>query len=150
MPGYEFLPLVRIKPSTGNEVTLDLGRGLTDVPRPLSARLSWGYDIEKRVAASKKLRPRRKGMRPVVTVTLLAAGAMADTAVVAQIVNAALNDTITTEISLDNGTVWREMLLTKFEGPTPTQNKSRAGATFVLEFTAVDVVWEAPALASGS
>ncbi len=149
MSGYGFYVLARVAPPNGEEIVLDCEQ-LTFAPGPTQRSLSYALDQKTREDVNGRLRVRRRGFRPEVSLTFIDGGDMLDSELVAQLVNAFADPQTAVFISLDGGAVWREAALTKFSGPKPIKGKPFAGAQYDLTLQCVDLIPEIPGLGAGN
>ena len=152
MDGYRWYVQVRITPPNGAAETIDLMTDLTRVPGLGPAQVELEYTVQRkdRQDINRRLRSRIDGVRPTVTLTIEAGGDMADSAIVARILNALLDREKAVELTLDGGTAWREVELSKFKGPTPNRGKTFAGCRWEITLLGVDLLTEIPDLMQGN
>ena len=148
MSGFEWHPLVRMTPDNGAAEVFDLRTLLTDASGPVRHTLRYKDEGSVKEDVNLNLRKIDRGLRPEVTLRCDIA-TMADHATLATITNRLIRSDWTVELSLDNGTTYREVQLLRVPSPRPFRGKTVAGATFDLSLRCVETIDELPAMTEG-
>jgi hypothetical protein len=144
MAGYAWFPKFRINSADGPPVVVDLRNDLLVAPGagPSQIEIELELDQEPFKNVNKQLKPLTSGVRPVVKFSAVDAGEMGDSLVILQILNALINPSATVDLSMDDGQVWRQVVLTEKPVFTPNAGKPAAGCTWKFVVSAVDLITE--------
>lgn len=150
MNGYRWQPFFRITPADGDQVLIDLSNDLQRIPGagPASVSVKYQIDQKKREDVNGNSCHLTRGFRGEVAIELEDGGEMLDSDIVARVVNALRDSSSRVELSLD-GMTWREVQITKLEGPTPNKGKPAAGCRWNLTVQTVELIREITPLGSG-
>lgn len=151
MAGYSWTPRFRLTPTDGAVETVALDTASMSHGGLLKTKISYRPEIEKREDVNRRKRPRQDGYRPEVTLRWFVGGDMADAALIVKVANALMRYGTVVELSLDGGTVYREVVLAgDVRGPEAADSKTFAGAEYELRVECTDLIDEIPAVGSGS
>lgn len=144
--GYTWTPYFRLTPG-GTKALRSL---LTWAGGPTNHDLVYEPVIVKRRTVNEKIINLVRGFRVRVTLRFAIGGNMADHATVKDIVNGLVTSTTRVELSLDNQVTYRDVELVDYDGPSPFNGKTLAGAEFRLTVETTDLISAIPAIGSGT
>jgi len=147
--GYGWWPLVRLTPQNGPVSVIDLRNDLLSVQGPTKVTGPRPKLVQElRETVNRRLRPRVYGIRWEIRFVFEVVADMADHDQIVALVNAYLRRDTTIELSLNGDEVYRECVISAYEGPEPLAGKTFVGARYELAFQTVDLVDELPAIGS--
>jgi hypothetical protein len=141
---YEYHHLIRTRPDNGSATTYDLRDEFSDASGPVATRPTYKHEADDWEDVNRVLRQRDYGFRATVALTFDIA-TVADHAALATIVTALARSDFAVDLSLDNGTTWREVRMKKAPSPRPWRGKTTGGARYQLLLECVDLLASMPA-----
>lgn len=148
--GYAFRTKFRIVPETGTEETIDLQTAIARTRGPISVRPKYTPDIKTKDNINHDATQRNFRWRVEVEIDFEIVGDMADHAPLVRILNALMRPDHAVYLTLDNGAVYRQVLLIGNKGPDTIKGRSHAGAKYEITLRCVNPVEELVPIGSGS
>ena len=146
MSGVSRQPILRFTPPAGLARVIDLSTDLTYLPGPARCAVSPGaLETTKRQDPNRVDRPRRYGVRPVVSLTLIDGGDMIDTPLIQELAALLFDDEMTAEVTVDGGVHWFGVWLSKFTR-SDLKDKQFTGQQWDIELTATTPMTDVAAL----
>lgn len=115
---------------------------------PAAVTAKFQIDVKRREDVNGNSCNLTRGFRAEVSIEIEDGGEMLDSEIVARIVNALCDSSSQVELSLD-GMTWREVQITKLEGPTPNKGKPAAGCRWNLTVQTVGLIRQIAPLGAG-
>jgi hypothetical protein len=144
MTGYKRRAIFRIVYGSGPPTVIDCQTAFSDVRGPVSCKVDYVPDVQKRMEVSRRSSPAIFGYRPKVDLTFDVV-TTEDSESFETILDALRDETTTVLLSLDGCYTEREVVLTGFDGPNPLGGKTIAGARWILKLEASDLIDTIPA-----
>lgn len=138
-------PTIRITPPNGDATTIDLRSALQTAPNagPASIGVKFPLDRGERMTVNRGLRSDIRGFRMVVTLVIVDGPNAYDSDIVAQILNALLDQTMVVAFALDGATFY-DVELSADPAYGLTTGKTAGGPTWTIEFSSKQLITEFP------
>lgn len=148
--GYAYRTRFRIVPETGTEETIDLMTAIAKTRGPISVKPKYTPDVDTQETVNRSVTQQKFGWKVEVEIDFEIVGDMADHAPLVRILNALMRPDHAVYLSLDNGTVYRQVLLVGHKGPETIKGRSHAGAKYEITLRCKEPVTELVPIGSGS
>lgn len=156
MAGYRWIVKMRTTPTNGLQEVFDLTDGFAGAvagegreSQLTNVRLQYREEIEGRETVNVDLRPLMRGYRPEIRLTFQFIE-MQHYRILANIMTRLIDPSWKVELSLNNGSTYREVELARAASPRPFRDKTVAGALFELELRATSTVEQFQHIESGT
>lgn len=148
--GYAWRTKFRIVPETGTEETIDLVTAIARTRGPISVKPKYTPDLQTEENVNREVIQRNFGWKVEVEIDFEVLGDMSDHAPLVRILNALMRPDHAVYLSLDNGTVYRQVLLSGCKGPEAIKGRTHAGAKYEITLRCKEPVTELVPIGSGS